>query len=213
MEAPLFLPDRKTHMAQELRTSQLEAVNILLAVVGEAPTNTLVGNLTANIQIAVDLLHTTSRKVQITGYNFNTEENFELTRDVNGEIPLPGNALEVDLTFEDGTVDAIMLGDFLYDKKNHTFVFSQNQKCTIVFFRAWDELPESARNYIKVKAARIYQDQTVGSQEHHQFSLQDETEAYATMVTANGESTDVNIFDSYDMASIVVRRRPLNTQF
>lgn len=199
--------------AQELKTTQLEAINSMLACVGEAPVNTVTGDLTANVQIAVDLLRSTSRKVQTTGYNFNTEEDYELARDLNGKIPLPGNTLEVDLTVESGSVDTIMVGDFLYDKKAHTFVFTSNQFCTITFFRAFEEMPESARNYIKVKAARIYQDQTVGSQEHHQFSLADEIEAYATMVTSNGESTDANIFDSEDMASIVRRRRPVQSQF
>jgi hypothetical protein len=200
-------------MALELKTTKQEAVNSMLACVGESPINTLLGNLTANVQIAVDLLHSTSRKVQLTGYNFNTEEDFELSRDLDGKIPLPGNALEVDLTTETGDVDPILMGDFLYDKKNHTFVFSANQKCTIVFFRAWEELPESARNYIKVKAARIYQDQTVGSQEHHQYSQQDETEAYAMLTGANAESTDANIFDTFFMSSIVQRKRPQVTQF
>jgi len=200
-------------MAQELRTSQLEAVNSMLAAVGEAPVSTLLGELTANIQIAVDLLRNTSRKVQLTGWNFNTEEDFELSVDANGKIPIPGNALEVDITEENGSIDPIMMGDFIYDKKNHTFTFTSSVKCTIVFFRAWDEMPESARNYIKVKAARIYQDQTVGSQEHHQYSQQDEIEAYAALTNANAESTDATIFDTFHMSSIVNRKRPLITQF
>lgn len=200
-------------MAQELRTSKLEAVNTMLRVVGETPVNTLLGNLTANVQIAVDLLHETSRKVQTTGYNFNTEDDFELSLDTNGKIPIPGNALEVDITTETGNVDPIMVGDFLYDKKAHSFTFSAPLKCTIKFFRAWEEMPESARNYIKVKAARMYQDQTVGSQEHHAFSQQDETEAYAMFITSDGESTDANIFDTEFMASMVRRHRPRVTQF
>jgi hypothetical protein len=198
---------------QETRTTQLEAINSMLACVGEAPVNSITGNLTANVQIAVDLLRTTSRKVQTTGYNFNTEDDFELSLDTDSKIPLPGNALEVDITLEDGTIDPIMMGDFLYDKKAHSFTFTRSVKCTIKFFRAWEEMPESARNYIKVKAARIYQDQTVGSQEHHQFSLQDETEAYATFITADGENEDANIFDTFFMGSIVNRKRPLITQF
>ena len=197
----------------ETRTTKLEAVNSMLACVGETPVNSLLGNLTANVQIAVDLLRDTTRKICTTGYNFNTEDDYELALDLNGKIPVPGNALEIDITEESGQVDPIMMGDFLYDKKNKTFVFSAPLKCTIKFFRAWEEMPESARNYIKVKAARIYQDQTVGSQEHHQYSQQDETEAYSTFTTSDGEATDANIFDTFFMASMVQRKRPLITQF
>ena len=186
----------------------------MLACIGEAPVSTLLGNLTANVQIAVDLLHTTSRTVQMTGYNFNTEEDYELARDVlTSKIAVPASALEVDITEENGQVDIIMVGDFLYDKIGHTFVFTANQKCTIKFFRAWEEMPESARNYIKVKAARIYQDQTVGSEAHHSYSLQDEAEAFTTFLTADGENEDANIFDTFFMASMVQRHRPRVTQF
>jgi len=200
-------------MAQELRTTQLEAVNSMLACVGESPVNTLLGNLTANVQIAVDLLRNTSRKVQLTGWNFNSEDDFELSLDGDSKIPIPGNALEIDITTETGSIDPIMVGDFLYDKKSHSFTFTESVKCSIIFFRAWEEMPESARNYIKVKAARIYQDQTVGSQEHHQYSQQDEIEAYAALTSSNAESSDCTIFDTQFMSSIVNRKRPLVTQF
>lgn len=198
---------------QELRTTKLEAVNSMLACVGESPINTLEGTLPANIQIAVDLLRNTSRHIQTRGWNFNTEEDVELSRDSDGKIPLPGNCLDVDLTTEDGTVDVIMMGDFLYDKLNHTFVFGANQKCTIIYFRAWEELCEAARGYIKVSAARIYQDQTVGSETHHQFSAQDEAMAFSVLNSSNAESCDATIFDTAQMAGIVNRRRPLVTQF
>lgn len=199
--------------SQELRTSELEAVNSMLACVGEAPINVLTGTLTANVQIAVDLLRNTSRGVQLDGYNFNTEEDWELSRDVDNKIPLPGNTLDVDLTTEDGSVNIVQRGDYLYDKKGHTFAFTSNKFCTLILFLPWSDLNEPTRNYIKVKAARIYQDQTVGSQEHHQFSAQDELEAYTKFMASDARNEDATIFDTMGMAGIVNRRRPLVTQF
>lgn len=194
-------------------TTDLEAVNSMLATVGETPINTLSGSLTANVQIAVDLLKKTSRQVQLEGWHFNTEEDYLLALDTGGKIPIPGNTLDIDLTTEDGTVDIVQRGLFLYDRLNHTFVFSQAQSCTIIFFLPWTDLNEPAKNYIMVKAARIYQDQTVGSSQHHQFTAADEMLAYSNFLSSDTRNSDYSIFDTIDISSIVNRRRPLTSQF
>lgn len=199
-------------MAETL-TTELEAVNTMLGCVGEAPINTLLGDLPATIQIAVDLLRNTSRKIQKKGWSFNTEEHYELSLNGDSEVQLPANTLSCDLTIENGQVDLVQRGLYLYDRKNHTYVLASNPKCTIVFFLAWDELPEAARDYITIKAARIYQDQTVGSIEHHRFTQQDELEAHTDFVNANSEAEDATIFDHWDVGSIVSRKRVRTTQF
>ncbi len=189
-------------------TTQLEAVNKMLACVGESPIETLLGELTANVQIAVDLLRDTSRELQSGQWNFNTEEDFELSRATDGTVTLPGNTLDCDLTLENGQVNIVQRGLRLYDKSNHTYVFQSNPRVDIVFFLSWDELNEPTRNYIKIRAARIYQDQTVGSQEHHQFTAQDEATAQINFVSSDTRNEDATIFDTEDIASIVRRRRP-----
>ncbi len=191
----------------ETMTTELEAVNAMLAAVGEAPINTLLGDLPATIQIAVDLLRDTSRKIQAKGWSFNKEEEYELSRNGDDEVQLPASCLSCDLTIERGDVDLVQRGLYLYDRKNHTYELDFNPECTIVFFLPWDELPEAARNYIKVKAARIYQDQTVGSEGHHRYTQQDEAEAYADFVGADAEAEDATIFDNWDVGSIVSRKR------
>lgn len=196
-------------MAQT-RTTEQEAVNTMLATVGEAPINTLAGDLTADIQIAVNLLRDTSRAVQSMGWSFNTEKEYELSINGSGEIEVPGDALEVDLSDVNSSwaEDVIMRGNRMYDKYNHTYTFTENKKFDIVWFLPWTELPEAARNYIKIRAARVYQDQTVGSKDHHTFSMIDEVQALTLLQIAEAEAGDYNIFDSPDMASIVNRRRP-----
>lgn len=197
----------------ETMTTELEAVNTMLNCIGEAPINTLLGDLPAGIQVAVDLLYKTSRKVQKSGWQFNTEENFIFSTDINGNIALPPNALQVRLTVLSGSVDVVQRGQALYDRKNNTYKFSAAQKCTVVWFLDWDSLPEAARDYITVKAARILQDTTVGSSEHHRFSAQDELEAFNYMNVTNGENEQATIFDNFDMASIVMRKRPRVVMF
>lgn len=199
-------------MAETL-TTELEAVNSMLACVGESPINTIVGNFPANIQIAIDLLRNTSRAVQMVGYNFNTEEDWELARDGDSKIPLPPNVLDLDVTTDVYGIDPIQRGLFLYDKFNHTYVFTANVRCTIKVFLPWTDLNEPTRNYIKVKAARVFQDQTVGSGEHHQYTAKDEQDSFAAFESSDMENEDATIFDSWDVGSIVARKRPQTTQF
>lgn len=199
-------------MAETL-TTDLEAVNTMLLCVGESPINSLIGNFPASIQIAINLLRSTSRAVQMVGYNFNTEEDVELSLDGDSKIPLPANCLDLDITRIDQTIDPVQRGLFLYDKKNHTFVFSASVKCTIKYFLPWTDLNEPTRNFIKIKAARIYQDQTVGSGEHHQYTAKDELDAFAAFEASDMENEDSNIFDNWDVGSIVYRRRPQTSQF
>jgi hypothetical protein len=188
-------------------TTELEAVNTMLSCVGEAPINSLLGDLPASIQIAVDLLNDVSRRTQAKGWSFNTEEDYELALNGDSECVLPGDCLSCDLTVEDWSVNLVQRGTRLYDRKNHTYELDAAPRCTIVFFLTWDELPEAARNYIKIKAARIHQDNTVGSESHHRYSQQDEIEAYADIVGANAEAEDATIFDNWDVGSIVSRKR------
>ena len=196
-------------MAQT-RTTELEAVNTMLATVGEAPINSLSGDLTADIQIAVNLLRDTSRAVQTVGWFFNTESEYEISRNGSNEIEVPANALEMDLAPSNSSwsEDVIQRGSRMYDKYNHTYIFTENKKFDIIWFLPWLELPEAARNFIKIRAARIYQDQTVGSGDHHSFSMQDELQAMTLLQTAEVEAGDYNIFNSSDMAGIISRRRP-----
>lgn len=198
----------------ELPTTELEAINDILAAIGEAPVNTLSGTLTTEVQIMVNHLHNTSRKVQLEGWWFNEEDDFELSRDVEtNEVTVPGNTLNIDLTTEVYNVDIIQRGTKLYDKVAHSFELGFNPKCTIIFFLSWDELPEAARNYIKILTARIYQDRFVGSGELHGFAQNDEAVARATLDALNIDNMDASIFDTYDIASIVNRRRPYPRSF
>lgn len=193
----------------ELPTTELEAINEILAAIGEAPVNTLEGGAaTSEVQIMVTHLHNTSRRIQLEGWWFNEEEDFELSRDAEtGEVTVPGNTLNIDLTTERTGVDLVQRGTRLYDKVNHTFALGFNPKCTIIFFLSWDELPEAARSYIKISTARIYQDRFIGSSEHHGFAASDEAMARATMDALNIDNMDASIFDTYDMSSIVYRKR------
>lgn len=200
-------------MAQTL-TTQLEAVNAMLRAIGEAPVNSITGSgIPSDVQIAINLLNETSRDVQTPGLPWNSERDFLLPLNVDGTITLGANVLSCKQTPGQNfvnTIEILQRGLNLYDKLNHTYVFTVAPYCDIILYLSWDELPEVMRTYIKLKAARKYQDGLVGSQELHGFTAADEMLAWVSLNEAVAEQEQATIFDNYDIGSIFQnRRRPI----
>ena len=192
------------------RTSELEAVNTILSAVGEPPINSLDGQKNVDAAIARNILNEVSREVQAHGWHFNTERKVKLSPSLNSEIILNENVVRVDIEhFTDSntldTTDITQRGDKLFDRTNNTYVFTTDIEATVVYLLSWTELPEPARRFITVRAARIFQDRMVGSQAHHAFSQEDEVRARALLKEFEGETADHNIFGNYDVYRIVAR--------
>lgn len=99
-------------------TTQLEAVNIMLAAIGEAPINTLSGTVPVDVKLAEATLTEINKEVQSEGWSFNTEINVELTRGDADQILLASNVLRVNPNVHDHPdIDAIQIGSKLYDRK------------------------------------------------------------------------------------------------
>ena len=194
-------------MAVETPLSELEAVNILLQAIGEAPVNSLGVGSVADVTIARSILAKTSHQVQEIGWHFNTELNYPLVPDVDGIITLPANIVRVDqdTTNDSGDYDLVQRGTSLYDRKNRTSVFTQTVKAEVVLLFPFDQLPPVARRYITLKAARIFQSRVIGSDTLNGFSERDEFEARMEFEEAEGDTADYTIFDSYTVSRSVMR--------
>ena len=179
----------------------------MLAVVGEPPVNTLGGtSRPVSVVTAESTLDETNREVQSRGWHFNTEHDYDLARDANGKITLAANVLKVDAPTDKHTdLDLVQRGTQLYDRKEHTDVFTEDLEVTITFLLAFTEMPEQFRQYVQLRAARIFANRFVGSREIEGFTLRDEIEAKAHAVGADSESADRTIFDNYDVYRVLDR--------
>ncbi len=178
--------------------TELDAVNAMLAVIGEAPLSTLDGNaLHADAVSARQTLHNTSRSVQLEGWYFNTEQNYPLTPDRDGFITLPPNLVSVDIEPLNALhgVDVVVRGKRLYDLENHTYAFPDPETCfkaTVLLLLPFDELPETAKDYIAIRAGRRFQSEAVGSETLAQFTQQDEFSARASLMREQIRNADSN---------------------
>lgn len=185
--------------------TELDAVNIMLSVIGEAPVNSLEVSGLSDVAVAKSILMESSRAVQELGWHFNTEENYELAADGDGSVALPANLLRVDVSPGEG-LDLVQRGNRLYDRENHTFNIGRNVKCTIVIGLPFQELPSAARYYITVKAARMFQKRILGSELIERFTQEDETRAFLALRDSDTDVADYNLLTgSFDVFMILER--------
>ena len=143
-------------------TTELEAINIMLAAIGEAPVNSLIGTLPVDVKLAQSTLTEFNKEIQSEGWSFNTEIDVTLTRDASNQIALSQDILRIDANIhQHPTIDPIQRGLKLYDRLNNKYEFDEDLICTVIYLRTFEEIPEPARRYITIKAARVFDDRLV----------------------------------------------------
>lgn len=187
-------------------TTTIEAVNIMLASIGEAPVNSLASGL-VDAALAQNILSAVSRDVQSKGWSFNTDKKVKLSPTAGGEIILPANTLKADISVATNQLDLVQRGNRMYNRATHTFVIGTSVELDLVSMLDFESLPETARRFITLKSARTFQDQTVGSRELHGFQERDEMSAWIELQESESDTADYTIFDSQDTYAIINRNR------
>ena len=128
---------------------ELEAVNMLLRLVGSSPVNTL-ETAHPDVANARVTLNRILKRVQKIGWWFNTDYNHMYTPDINKLIILPDEILSV-ITESAGIV---MRGKKLYNRYDQTYLFD----CPVNVVKEirkveWDEAPGSFQEYCAYFAA------------------------------------------------------------
>jgi len=198
------------------RMTKLQAVNMMLTTIGEQPIENLDDK--AGLQdasIAEEILNNTSRQVQSKGWVFNMEYDKIITLNSSDEAELGDSYLRVDTSSKvrSSTTDVVERDGKLYDRIKKTYKFDDAVTVDIVKYISFDALPEIARRYISVKAARIFHDRVVGSGELHRFFQEDELQAWSDLLEYQSEVGDFTIFDDYGVFRVLDRNRDTSQQY
>jgi len=197
-------------------TTELESVNIMLAAIGESPINSLTGTLPVDARLAQSTLAEVNKEVQSEGWSFNTEIDVTLPRDGSNHVNISTDVLRIDPNIhQHPTIDAIQRGLKLYDRLNNKYDFTEDLICTVVYFRTFDEIPEPARRYITIKAARIFVDRLVSDDGLRTYTQQDEIRARAILMETDlvngdhnllrGDPSLTSVFDTYSPSNALIR--------
>lgn len=181
----------------------LEAVNILLDGIGEDNVNSLDTGYTEATQ-AQKTINRVSRDVQADGWWFNRDLNVRLVADAFDNVPLPANVLSAQFL---ARTRYTQRGLRVYDRENHTFNITAPVYCNLIVELHFDELPASAQKYVIARAARIYQDQILGSGTLHEFQGRDEMEAKVAFLEDEALNAQYNIYNNFDY-TLMLDRNP-----
>ena len=143
--------------------TELSAVNTILGAIGQSPvttlgTHTVVNSVSTFDNPEIAFVHTLLKEsnidVQNEGWHFNTEDHVKKTPDSNGYITFDTNALRMDLSdTQDKFLDVVRRNGRLYDKVNHTDVWTGDQYVNIVWLFSFEDIPSIFRRLITYKAA------------------------------------------------------------
>ena len=135
--------------------TELSAVNNILGAIGQSPITTLNFD-NPEISFIFNLLRDANVDTQAEGWHFNTEKHVRFAIDANGKIAIGNDILSMDLHDNQArrTSNLVRRNGFLYDKQDHTDVFTADLDLDIVRLYNFEDLPIVFRRYITYRASR-----------------------------------------------------------
>ena len=144
--------------------TELSAVNSILGAIGQAPLTTLNFD-NPEVSFIFNLLRDANVDTQAEGWHFNTEKHVKFAIDANGKIAIGNDILSMDLhdNYTKRTRNLVRRNGFIYDKEDHTDVFTQDLDLDVVRLYNFEDLPIVFRRYIIYRASRIAATQLVAN--------------------------------------------------
>ena len=176
---------------------ELQAVNQILASVGQAPVTTL-EQTNPDVAIAYNTLQQVSREVQAEGWTFNKEYHYPLTPNDDDEIVIPDNILQMDLCMDEyynKNKDPIRRDGKLYDRTSHSFKWEQKTLYfDITWLFDWNDLPPVIKDYITSRAATLISMRIVGDANLYQTLQQQEAYMRSNALEYETQQGDYSFF-------------------
>ncbi len=211
--------------------TKLEAVNDILASIGEDPVNSLASGL-PDAEQAETFLERESRRIQMKGWHVNTLNSFVIELNAANQFALPDNTLKVDSVNpsggrkiasppSSGYINAAMRRSaddtkwILWDADNNleTWTFDTRINVDLVQFIEFANLTPALQIYVWTSAAHRFQKSVMGSAALQQFTLEDVQNSEVDAVNEDMENEDLNIIrDNAHVHAIAFRNNPLYGQ-
>ena len=186
-------------MTTQLNTdTELSAVNSILGSIGQSPITAI--NLTALQDPEVALVHNilmeVTKDVQNEGWHFNQEEHFLRSPDSNGHFLIPNNYLRFDVHdgLYDRSRDVVKRGGKLYDKVEHTDVFTSDLYFDITYLFDFEDIPSAIQRYIIARASVRAATQIVSNPDLVQLLQLEEAKTLASAKEYDCEQGDHTFF-------------------
>lgn len=182
--------------------TELEAVNTILATIGEAGVTSLSDDVSqvTDQAMAQRTLHEVSRDVQSEAWSWNTDESVQISPTAQGTYVVPSNTLTVNFSpnqYPD--TQYVMRGLRVYDRNSQRYDFGSvidNAPITaakVVSQLPWEELPHAAQQYITIRSARIFSDRYTASSIVFTYTAADEDQARTLLIRSEENTLNNNL--------------------
>lgn len=183
--------------------SELEVVNSVLSVAGDSPIQSLDDSYQP-VFIIRRMINNVSREMQTKGYWFNTEYAVTLEPNViTNKITLPFNMLR----FEPQDTRYVARGLTVYDREDRTSTITEDIIADIYLMLEFEELPQTAREYIRAKCRLQYNNEYFGETSFRQELITDLQRAKQELDKEHIENEDINVFNSQAVNNIAFKNR------
>lgn len=216
--------------------TELDAVNAILASIGEAPVDDL-ASAAQDVAVALNILRDNTREVQSWGWRFNAEwelpvaeaATFDWTDPDGSTVSLRIFTPPADLaTFKVSPrsdqigLDLALRPAKQYDAANKPLVFYDRARNrdglpatertllyldTISLFD-FEKMPATVRQYVTIRAARQMQEKELASGELGSLTARDEMMALRAAKRDQGEVDTLNVLQSASVAAFHLGRQP-----
>ena len=144
--------------------TELSAVNNILGAIGQSPLTTLNFD-NPEVSFIYNLLRDANVDTQAEGWHFNTEKHVKYSPDTNGKIAIGDDILSMDLNDNEArrTYNLVRRNGFLYDKQDHTDVFTSDIHLDVVRLYLFEDLPIVFRRFVTYRASAAAATQLVAN--------------------------------------------------
>ena len=214
--------------------TELQAVNRMLAGIGQSPITQAGLTSVANpdVAIASETLYEVSRQIQSEGWAFNKEDNVILSPNTSGKIAIAADIMQIDVSdfnyrgrptrsnyyqtntsgaMTNANMDLIVKNGFLYDKRNKTDIFQQPVQCTVIYYRTFVNCPPAIQYYIVDAATAKLCQRIIGDPTMYQMLQQRTMEARTYALQYETEQGDYSFFGSPVGGQYYVPYEPFDT--
>ena len=175
--------------------TELSAVNNILGSIGQAPINQLTFD-NPEIQMIFNLLRDANVDTQAEGWHFNTEKHVKFSPNSDGKIAIGNDILSMDLHNNQArrTFDLVRRNGFLYDKQDHTDIFTADIDLDVVRLYTFENLPIVFRRYITYRASRVAATQLVANPALTRLLAVQEQQSRAALMEYECNQADHSMF-------------------
>ena len=175
--------------------TELSAVNSILGAIGQAPLTTLNFD-NPEVAIIYNLLRDANVDTQAERWHFNTEKHVKFAIEANGKIAIGNDILSMDLHDNQArrTHDLVRRNGFIYDKQDHTDVFTADLDLDVVRLYNFEDLPIVFRRYITYRASRVAATKLVANPQLVKLLAQQEALSRSSLMEYECNQADHSMF-------------------